>query len=326
MTETTSSRLIGGALPVIALCFALVISLFTPGPVRAEPAVLFAAPSGQRAGNCTSWADACGLQMAFAVAINGNGSWVKAGVREPASPRAGISAFGAHPDAVPPTVLSITRLDPNPTAAASIRFQVTFSEEVIGVDAVDFSLATSGITGAAVADVSGGPAAYTVTVSTGTGEGTLRLDVPVTATITDPLGTALGDLPYTGGQPYTVDRTGPTVLSILRASPNPTGASSVDFAVTFSESVMGVAVDDFSLTTGGRVSGPSVLGITGTGATRTVSVGAGAGGGTLRLDIPGSATITDLAGNLLGGLPYEDGEVYTIWYKLFLPLTLKGAQ
>jgi hypothetical protein len=235
-------------------------------------------------------------------------------------------AYETRPNAVPPTVLSITRLDPSPTAAASIRFLVTFSGEVTGVDAVDFSLATSGITGAAVADVTGGPTGYTVTVSTGTGEGTLRLDVPVTATITDPLGTPLGDLPYTGGQPYTVDRTAPTVLSILRASPNPTGASTVDFAVTFSESVTGVAADDFSFTTGDRVSGPSVLGITGAGAMRTDTVGTGVGGGTLRLDIPASATIADLAGNPLGGLPYEAGEAYTIRYKLFLPLTLKSAQ
>jgi hypothetical protein len=78
----------------------------------------------------------------------------------------------------PPEVSSITRLDPSPTNASTVRFSVVFSESVTGVDATDFGLTTSGVSGAAVSDVSGGPAAtYTVTVSTGTGAGTIRLDL-----------------------------------------------------------------------------------------------------------------------------------------------------
>ncbi len=52
-----------------------------------------------------------------------------------------------------------------------------------------------------------------------------------------------------GAFEYT-DSTAPTVTSILRASTNPTTASSVSYTVT-SESVTGVDVADFSLNTSG---------------------------------------------------------------------------
>ncbi|MGQ9491698.1 MAG: hypothetical protein ACUVS6_13575 [Anaerolineae bacterium] len=42
-------------------------------------------------------------------------------------------------DTTAPTVLSSVRLDPDPTNADSVRFRVTFSEEVTGVDTGDFS-------------------------------------------------------------------------------------------------------------------------------------------------------------------------------------------
>jgi len=106
-------------------------------------------------------------------------------------------------DITAPTVVSITRADPNPTSAASVQFIVTFSEVVTGVDAGDFSLTTTGsIAGAGVTGVSGAGSTYTVTVSTGTGSGTLRLDVPAPATITDPAGNGLSGLPYAGGEVY----------------------------------------------------------------------------------------------------------------------------
>jgi hypothetical protein len=106
-----------------------------------------------------------------------------------------------------PMLDSIVRANPDPTAAASVNFTVTFSEPVTGVDAADFSLTTTGIAGASVTTVSGGPMAYNVTVSTGSGNGTLRLDVPVTATATDLSANSLADLPYIGGETYTINKT-----------------------------------------------------------------------------------------------------------------------
>jgi hypothetical protein len=115
-----------------------------------------------------------------------------------------------------------------------------------------------------------------------------------------------------------LDMTAPSVNSIVRTNLNPTSAASVNFTVTFSESVMGVDMvgpvfDDFALTTSPGISGASVTGVSGSGATYTVTVNTGSGNGTIRLDVPVSATINDLVGNPLSGLPFTNGESYTIF-------------
>lgn len=229
-------------------------------------------------------------------------------------------------DKTAPTVVSITRADPDPTNAASVNFTVTFSEVVNGLDASDFSLTTSGsVSGASVTSAGGGPSVYTVAVATGTGDGSLRLDIPATATITDRAGNLLSGLPYSGGESYTLDKTPPTVVSIVRASPNPVFEGPVEFEITFSESMNNVGTGDFSLFTTGSLSGASLIDVIGTDATYTMSVNVGTGGGTLRLDIPATAIITDMVGNPLSGLPYTGGEAFTILYRSYLPLLLNLA-
>ena len=91
-----------------------------------------------------------------------------------------------------PRVISVTRADPNPTGLASVRFTVTFSEAVTGVNMNDFRLTITGVTGAAIASVSGSGATYTVTVNTGSGNGTIRLDVLDNDTILDAKRNTLG--------------------------------------------------------------------------------------------------------------------------------------
>jgi hypothetical protein len=102
------------------------------------------------------------------------------------------------------------------------------------------------------------------------------------------------------------------VLSITRVNINPTTSSSVDFMVTFSEAVIGVDISDFSLTTTGSVSGATVTGVSGSGSVYTVTVNTGTGSGMIYLDVPLSATVTDLAGHTLCGLPFTSGESYTV--------------
>ncbi len=109
----------------------------------------------------------------------------------------------------PPSISAITRVNPNPTSAASVQFQVAFDEPVMGVAASDFALTTTGsLSGASVTGVSGSGATYVVTVATGTGDGTLRLDVPAGATINDLVGLNVSNLPFTSGQAYTVNSGG----------------------------------------------------------------------------------------------------------------------
>ena len=105
-----------------------------------------------------------------------------------------------------PTVTSIIRTSPSPTNAASVNFAVAFSEPVSGVDVNDFSLAVSGVTGASVSTVDGSDGSYIVTVNTGSGNGTIRLDIRAAATITDLAGNPLSGLPYTSGESYTINK------------------------------------------------------------------------------------------------------------------------
>jgi hypothetical protein len=137
------------------------------------------------------------------------------GDQRPQGPACDIGADEYYTGITPPIVLSITRADPNPTSAASVNFTVTFSEAVTGVDMGDFSLTPTGsLSGAGVTSVSGSGSTYTVTVSTGTDSGTLRLDIPDTASITDMDNNPLADLPYTGGEVYIVRPLTATFYSI----------------------------------------------------------------------------------------------------------------
>ena len=78
-----------------------------------------------------------------------------------------------------PEVVSITRADHDPTGADIVNFTITFSEVVSGVDLSDFSLTIAGgVSGAALVTVSNNPnTIYNLSVNTGTGEGTIRLDL-----------------------------------------------------------------------------------------------------------------------------------------------------
>ena len=195
-------------------------------------------------------------------------------------------------DTTPPSVSS-TRADADPTDATSVDFMVTFSEYVVGVNAVDFNLTTTGsVSGAAITSVIGAGSTYMVTVDRGTGEGTIRLDVLADDSIRDAVNLPL-DGGYSSGQFYTIDTTPPTVISSDRADGDPSGKVKVDFTVTFSQAVTGVDPTDFSLTTGGAVSGAFVTGVSGSGDTYTVTVNTGIGDGTIRLDVLDDDSIED---------------------------------
>ncbi|MCX6035825.1 MAG: right-handed parallel beta-helix repeat-containing protein [Chloroflexi bacterium] len=108
-------------------------------------------------------------------------------------------------DSFSPNVASIVRANPNPTDAASVDFIVIFSDAVTDVDGSDFTIIGTTF-GPSVTGVSGGPIIYTVNVNTGTGSGDLRLDVPISASITSLAGHLLAGLPYTGGDTYIITK------------------------------------------------------------------------------------------------------------------------
>lgn len=225
-------------------------------------------------------------------------------------------------DTTAPTVVSITRLDPNPSDKSAVSFKVTFSEAVTGVDAADFKLAATGtLAGGSITTVTGSGAEYTVSIDAGTGDGTVRLDLIDDDSITDAAGNKLGGTgtgngDFITGEEYTISQP-PVVISSIRASKNPTNATQVDFTVTFSEPVTGVDAFDFAFNTTGSLGGVSFASITGNGAVYTVTVNVLTGDGTLRLDVLDDDTIIDADNNPLGGVglgngAFSTGETYTI--------------
>ena len=215
-------------------------------------------------------------------------------------------------DATPPTVVAIVPSGSNPAKAGSVSFAVTFSETVTGVATSDFALALSGATGT-ISSLSGSGMSYTVTVTGVSGNGTLGLNLVDNDSIVDPFGNPLGG---TGagngnftGQTYTIDTTPPTVLSVNRVGASPTKATSVQFAVTFSETVSGVAASDFALAATGTAAG-TISTVSGSGASYTVAVSGVSGNGALGLNLANDGAIADLAGNALSGT--FTGQTYTI--------------
>ena len=129
----------------------------------------------------------------------------------------------------------------------------------------------------------------------------------------------VGDAPDLGAFEYPVDLP-PRVVASARADSNPTKASIVNFKVTFSNRVSGVDLvapfHDFRLVS--KIPGAAITSITPSSeSSYTVRVNAGTGNGTIRLDVADNDSITDSAGNPLGGLgagngDYVAGETYII--------------
>jgi hypothetical protein len=106
-------------------------------------------------------------------------------------------------DTVAPAAPVITRTTSVVLNGRVATFTATFDEAVLGVDAADFALAASGLTGVAITGVTGSGSTYTVTANVGTGAGSLRLDLAAGATVTDLAGNALADA-SAGGATYLV--------------------------------------------------------------------------------------------------------------------------
>jgi hypothetical protein len=106
----------------------------------------------------------------------------------------------------PPEVISANTVGPVTTGASVVKFIVTFSEDVTGVDKSDFGLVlTEGsISHALVDEVVGSGTTYTVSVITGIGNGKLQLYVRKNGTIINsyiyPLKAGFP------GQTYTIER------------------------------------------------------------------------------------------------------------------------
>jgi hypothetical protein len=167
-----------------------------------------------------------------------------------------------------PTVETITRLLSSPTSASTLTFEVAFNEPVTGVNVTNFRLVTQGNVVGTISSVVGTPSTYTVTVTGVTGNGTLRLDMVNTNSVTDPAGNPVSNTPVQG-EIYAVGA--PIVLSATSVQGNFTNSSTVTFNVTFSQPVSGI---NFGTNLTANFSNmPSVIPtVTGTGPTTDYQV------------------------------------------------------
>ncbi|MFB3895371.1 MAG: metallophosphoesterase [bacterium] len=122
-----------------------------------------------------------------------------------------------------PKVNAITRLDANPSGnATTIRFLVDLNHSVTGIDTSDLVLSVTGVSDAAIISISGSGSQYMVTVYTGIGSGTIRLDLNDNDSIKNgvnvPLGgSGVGNGDYTSGEVYTIlsSNNPPEVVTLL---------------------------------------------------------------------------------------------------------------
>ncbi len=173
----------------------------------------------------------------------------------------GNSTFDFQSDGndVPTVVSSVRSSTPDPSSASSVDFTVTFSEPVTGLDTGDFTLFTSGVTGASVTSVTPVVLTYTpplpalpsnypsqtafvVTVNTGSGSGTIRLDTVTSGLIEDLAGNDL-TTGFTTGEFYTMDRDAVTVTVDHVGQADPTSVAPIKFRAIFSEAVTGFGVE-----------------------------------------------------------------------------------
>lgn len=209
-------------------------------------------------------------------------------------------------DTTAPTASSISRAASSPTNASSVDWTVTFSEAVTGVGSGDFALARAGgLTGGAITGVTGSGTTYTVSATSGSGDGTLGLNLVDDDSIVDVAVNALGGA-GTGngslsGQTYTLDRTPPARASMSMLDTNANGK--IDrVTVTFDETLAS-STATAPWTLANVPSGGSLSSVSTSGAVATLDLSEGASAadtsvGTFTVALATSASgVRDALGN-----------------------------
>lgn len=208
-------------------------------------------------------------------------------------------------------------------AGDPLEFTVNFNEAVTvdttnGTPSLPLTLDNGGTVQAAYVSGSGGTALtfrYTVVAGNADADG-IAMNGPLSfngGTIRDTAGnaaaTTLNAVGATTG--ILVDALAPAVTGIVRVGSELTNATSVVYAVTFSDSVTGVDASDFTLVASGGVTG-SIGAVSGSGANWSVTVNNIVGDGVLRLDLNASGTgIQSGSGQAIAG-GYTAGQNYTV--------------
>ena len=218
-------------------------------------------------------------------------------------------------DTTPP-IVTVTSVNGSPrTFPYSTNVNVTSIGGACGTAPGDSATVTPLINNAATtpATASCVSGAWTLTLST-------ALSTEGSRTVSARQVDAAGNVRTATAQTVIIDKTRPTVTSIVRAGASPSvNAGPLSWTVTFSEPVFGVVTTNFGLVTSGLggatpgISGASAVGAL-PSATWTVSVGVpgvtGSNAGSIGLNLTGSGSVVDPAGNTLSTTAFP-GPAYT---------------
>jgi parallel beta-helix repeat protein len=200
------------------------------------------------------------LSAGSAALTGGTATWPGVSIQE-ANPQ----IVGAHYDTLPTGSdydnLPVAVIDDSPATvgAGSVTFNVVFTEPVQNVSAAAFALSAAGTASGTISGVSANSGTnFTVTVSSVTGSGSLRLDVlPNVIQAVAGLGKTV--LAYNGGAIAAVPlATSPAVTSITPFTTGPTAGNFLQYLVTFNEPVSGLTASNFQVRATGTATGAVV--------------------------------------------------------------------
>ncbi|MFT3744552.1 MAG: carboxypeptidase-like regulatory domain-containing protein [Pyrinomonadaceae bacterium] len=177
------------------------------------------------------------LISAFTLPVNGDYTIVTS-----SNAPSGVGDYTMRFEPTIPRVDVIQRTSPNPNMPGStVGYSVFFNTAVTGVDPADFTLTTTGVSGASIISINGSGTIFTVSVNSGSGTGTLRLDLIDNDTIVNGLGTKLGGTGAGNGSfngpAYTIAASTPTPSptpppnTLVVTNTNDSGAGSLRQAI-----------------------------------------------------------------------------------------------
>lgn len=231
-------------------------------------------------------------------------------------------------DGVAPTVSSVTSSTANGTykIGDSISIQVDFSEAVTVTGTPQFTLETGATDRTANYASGSGTSTLTFNYTIRSGDTSSDLDYVATNSLALNSGTirdaATNNATLTLASPgaanslgnnkaLVVDGVVPSVTSTAPSGGAVSTDTSVDFTVSFSESVSNISTDDFALGTTGGATATIVSVSASSGSSVNVTVSGITGNGTIKLNLNGSTNISDAAGNSAPAA-YTSGSTHTV--------------
>jgi gliding motility-associated-like protein len=187
-----------------------------------------------------------------------------------------------------------------------INYFVVFSRSVTGLTKNNFKLKTTGVIGADIVSLQGTGSFYNIIINTGTGNGTIALEMINANGLSQPIST---HLPLTGAT-YTIDKSPvqAAITAITRASPEFSNNAQQDFNVNFDKPITGLSATNFDITS--TIPNAVITNVStpddGTNWIVTVDTHEGEGNVTLNF-----VNATDLSYPISTSLPVV-GETYTI--------------